>query len=125
MMHMVRIVLLVMVMALTVGCKEWRTSAADPELPRPAPSGPVGHIHGVVKDPQGQPVKEANIGILRGPGPMPAIVVLTNDKGEYSWEDLAPGEYTLMANGEGFQTKELTVTVQANQTAKLDFTLER
>ncbi len=86
-------------------------------------AGTTGEIRGVVRDAAQAPVANAGVGIVRGPGPTVAMLVLTNDRGEYAWPGLTPGEYTLSVTTEGFPPQEKTATVQAGQVTQLDFNL--
>lgn len=47
----------------------------------------------------------------------------TNSFGSYRMDDLLPGTYTVTAQREGFQTKSVSVTVEVNQKARVDFEL--
>src|SRR5579864_7787810 len=47
----------------------------------------------------------------------------TNSFGSYRIDDLLPGSYTVTAQHEGFQAKSMSVMVEVNQKARVDFEL--
>ena len=122
-MPIIRLVLLVLCMALLVGCSEASVSSSDPIPTRPA-NPAQGQVAGVVRDAGGQPIAQARVLLVAGPGPLIEMAVLTDERGEYEWAGLAAGEWTLAAYADGFQGKQLTVRIVGGQTARLDFTLE-
>ncbi len=116
---------LVLVMALALAaCGDRPVSSADP-APTPRPSGDRGRVVGVVRDAAGKPIVGARIGLVSGPGPMIEMTVLTNERGEYSWPNLAPGPWTLSAHADGYKGQEKAVTVPTGATATLDFAMEK
>ena len=68
-------------------------------------------ISGRVRDPGGDPVKEARVYFTEGPVSFPDIAALTDDEGRFSLTAPAPGTYILECRAEGFAPKETAVTV--------------
>ena len=122
-MSIIRLALLVLCMVLLVACSDTSVSSTDPIPTRPANPN-HGQVAGLVRDAAGKPIANARVLLVAGPGPLIEMAVLTNDKGEYEWTDLAAGEWTLAAYADGFQGKQATVRVVGGQTATLDFTLD-
>ena len=52
------------------------------------------------------------------------VTVRTNATGHYTFPDLAPGSFTVMAAMAGYETAKQTVTVNANQWTTADFALD-
>jgi hypothetical protein len=123
MIAMLRLMLLVVLLMLNA-CSDQPVSNLDKTTP-PAPASDKGQVSGVVRDAAGQPIVGAKIGLIQGPGPMIEMVQLTNERGEYDWPGLTPGQWTLAAYADGFKSQELTASVTAGGTTTLDFTLAR
>ena len=81
----------------------------------------LGAIQGRVVDGQGRPIAEAVVMIVGDSPTHPDIAALTNDKGEYSYIDLLPGTYTLLANALEHEPQRKSVQVAAGASARLDF----
>jgi hypothetical protein len=90
-----------------------------------APSN--GRIEGTVLNEQRQPLAEVVIVITAttARGSYPDIAPVTNEKGEFSFSYLPPGQYTLRAAREGFKEQTLVVVVKENQIARAEITLRR
>ncbi|MBO0934439.1 TonB-dependent receptor [Fibrella aquatilis] len=74
-------------------------------------------ISGVVRDERGQPLPAATVqlkGTSKG--------VISDAKGQYTFQDVGPGTYTLQASFVGFTTQRRDVTVAADPVTS-DFTL--
>ncbi|MGH9836790.1 MAG: carboxypeptidase-like regulatory domain-containing protein [Blastocatellia bacterium] len=86
-----------------------------------------GHIEGTVVDEQRRPLAEVIIGIkaTTSSEPYPEVAPVTNAKGEFSFPDLATGQYTLLAAREGFREQTKTVVVQDRKTARVEFVLRK
>ena len=84
-------------------------------------------ITGKVLDAAGQPVADAQVRAAKRGETQPQVFnAKTNDKGEYSIRDLAPGEWVIEAMKEGVGTKEAAVTLVAEERSKsVDLTLAK
>jgi hypothetical protein len=80
-------------------------------------------IAGVVRDAAGKPVGWAAV-LITGDSPQhPDIAATTNSQGQYRFDGLQPGMYTLMVNASGHQPQESRVSAQSGAIAHLDFQL--
>jgi hypothetical protein len=83
----------------------------------------TGAITGVVTDPSGAPVAGAMVTVTdadRGT----SLKTQTNTDGVYNFPQLPNGQYQLRVEANGFQTAlRGNVTLELNQTAKLDFAM--
>ena len=71
-----------------------------------------GTVRGrVVSAKTGDPVANAAITVLRGPGPAPDISPVTDSAGAFVFDGLPVGEWVLYALGPGGETGEVTVDV--------------
>jgi hypothetical protein len=68
-------------------------------------------VTGRVVDPEIQAVAGATI-ILARPGDNFTRQTISNDNGEYSFERIPGGKYTVQVHKKGFRVKETTFTVQ-------------
>ncbi|MCP4582497.1 MAG: carboxypeptidase regulatory-like domain-containing protein [candidate division Zixibacteria bacterium] len=85
----------------------------------------MGTIQGQVKDLMGRPIEGATI-IITGDSPEHKdIAALTNENGEYSFDDLIGGAYSLMASTEDGIQKEQKVDVNTGEISHLDFVIEK
>ncbi|WP_226526993.1 carboxypeptidase regulatory-like domain-containing protein [Metabacillus niabensis] len=78
-----------------------------------------GSISGQITNAQtGVPINSANVQvrILDGSGAIVATV-LTDSNGQYVFNQLAPGIYTIVVSAENFQSNAATIQVLSNQTA--------
>ena len=82
-----------------------------------------GSIHGVVTDPQGGVVPNANVTITNT-GTAATVTTTTTSAGEYSAGSLPPGAYTVRVESPSFKTTSLKVTVEVNQIAAANVKLE-
>lgn len=82
----------------------------------------TGRIAGRVLDARGQPVGGATVLIARGPA-HPDIAALTGQAGTYSFTDLQPGRYEVLAGSPAHGSSRMTVAVSAGEAASLDFHL--
>jgi hypothetical protein len=70
-----------------------------------------------------QPVAGAVV-LIAGDSPSHRdIAALTDLQGTYQFDDLAPGQYTLLVNAEGHPPQTGQVEVEADQVARLDILL--
>ena len=87
-------------------------------------SGPTGTITGTVTDPSGALVRNARITILNE-ATNAVRNAETNDDGDFTVALLPPGRYRVIAEGAGFRRSVFNdVTVDVDQTARVDFALE-
>lgn len=83
-----------------------------------------------VADPAGKALPLIPIEVRTVGRPMPAelaidIARMTDDKGEYHWLNLPPGQYEFTAREPGgTATASKTVTIEADQTARVELTLQ-
>ncbi|HEY0874838.1 MAG TPA: tetratricopeptide repeat protein [Vicinamibacterales bacterium] len=84
-------------------------------------------ISGRVLDEAGQPVAEAVVRAAKKGEAQPEVFTAkTNDKGEYSLNGLAAGEWVLEANKEGVGIKEASATLTEDvRTATVDITIAK
>jgi len=82
-----------------------------------------GSITGRVTTSQGEPVANATV-LITGASPSHKdIAALTNEQGEYNFDDLIPGDYTIMVNAEVYGTRTQQTHLEAGQVTRLDFSL--
>lgn len=82
-----------------------------------------GAIVGQVTTVQGEPVVDASVMIT---GDSPAhkdIAALTNEQGEYGFDNLVPGDYAIMVNAENYAAQTQHVHVEAGHVTHLNFSL--
>jgi hypothetical protein len=83
----------------------------------------TGGISGTVTDPQGGAVSKAKVSVVnRDTGTNQNLT--TSDTGYFSSGALAPGNYRIRIEAQGFRTVETTVAVQVGQIATLNTKLE-
>ncbi len=84
-------------------------------------------ITGKVLDAAGQPVADAQVRAAKKGEAQPQVLsAKTNDKGEYSINNVAAGEWVLEAAKEGVGTIEVSTTLtDANKTTTLDITIKK
>src|ERR1700747_2579275 len=73
-----------------------------------------GSIHGVVTDPQGGVVPNANVTITNT-ATAATVTTTTTSAGEYSAGSLPPGVYSVRVEAPSFKTTELKVNVEVNK----------
>jgi hypothetical protein len=84
----------------------------------------LGEITGRVSDPSGAGVPGANLTLVNT-STNAIRQAVTSDDGFYDFPSVPPGVYTLRTEHSGFKTATSTsVTVQVQQSVRLDFTLE-
>jgi predicted Zn-dependent protease len=84
-------------------------------------------ITGKVLDEAGKPVADAEVrAAKRGETEPEVFTAKTNDKGEYTLNNLAPGDWVLEASKEGVGAKEATATLlQAQRVTTVDITIAK
>ena len=83
---------------------------------RPA-AAQVGGITGTVNDSSGAALPGARVDLEQGPS------AVSDDQGQFTISNIAPGTYTATVNYVGFARSTTTVTVTAGQTARLNMVL--
>jgi len=87
-------------------------------------SGPTGTITGTVTDPSGAIVRKARITVLHE-ATNATRDAETNDDGDFTVALLPPGRYRVTAESAGFRKSIFSdVTVDVDQTVRIDFALE-
>lgn len=82
----------------------------------------AGEVAGRVVGPGGAPVAEVAVMITAGP-PHADLAALTGAEGDFSFRDLAPGEYTFLANAPDHPPETRTVRLGPGEAARLEFRL--
>ncbi|MFY9741951.1 MAG: carboxypeptidase-like regulatory domain-containing protein, partial [Candidatus Sulfotelmatobacter sp.] len=86
--------------------------------------GASGRIVGRLSDPSGAVLAHAKV-TLTNQATAISRVALTNDSGDYSFVDVAPGQYSVQFELTGFKTNvQKSVTVDVNQVVTLNSTLQ-
>src|SRR5882724_2888356 len=86
-------------------------------------SNATGNIQGVIADPAGAVVADAKVTILNKATGR-TIDSTTTSSGVYTSGSLVPGVYTVRVEVSGFQTTELTATVQVGVTTNGNIKLQ-
>ncbi|HYT69017.1 MAG TPA: carboxypeptidase regulatory-like domain-containing protein [Vicinamibacterales bacterium] len=82
--------------------------------------GMRGNLRGrVVRRDDGNPIRDATITIVTGPGPAPDIAPVSNDSGMFSLDALPAGEWVLRAIAPGGRSGEAVVHVTAGAVANV------
>jgi hypothetical protein len=84
--------------------------------------GTSGTVRGVVKDPNGAIVADANVTLISARGD--ERKTQTSDNGAYVFTSVDPGPYTVKIEGQGFKTSEQKFTLAPNETRALDVEME-
>lgn len=81
----------------------------------------LGSIQGTVLNSQtGEPIISAEV--TTNPG---TDVVLTNENGQYSFEEVPTGNYSVTVKRDGFQTKTVRISVTEDRTTPADISLSK
>ena len=89
---------------------------------KPVPAGKTA-IAGVVTDATGKPLAWAAV-LITGDSPTHQdIAATTNGQGQYRFDGLMPGTYTLLVNASGHDSREGQVNAKTGELARLDFTV--
>ena len=81
-----------------------------------------GNIQGVISDPTGAAINGASVG-LRNLDTGVTAVTTTSVSGNYRFNSLAPGRYSVKADASGFQGKEVNLTLSTGELQGLNLTL--
>ena len=81
-------------------------------------------IEGEITDSRNQPVEDAFLSIVHGDARIPDIGVITNEKGEYAFDNISNGNYTIMATKQGYRNSLEKVSIQTESTYTLNFVLQ-
>ncbi len=93
---------------------------AAPQAVAVKPEKGKGALYGIVTDQTGAVVQSANATVT-GPGSENSSVDI---RGQYSLNDLAPGQYKLTVSAQGFASFQTDITLQANQSLEIDASLQ-
>ena len=105
----------------------WSASTIGPLLVAVAASvaaaaPPAGEVTGVVKDAFERPLPAARVRLESGDGRVMHRVT-ADDQGRFTFTGVAPGRYTVVAEGEGFEPMTASVTVTDAEGASVDLSL--
>ncbi|TZF86172.1 TonB-dependent receptor (plasmid) [Pedobacter sp. BS3] len=78
----------------------------------------TGTISGTISTSDGQPAEAVSVG-LKGKG----LGTITDTRGYYELKKVKPGTYTLRVSAVGLAVQEKTITLSANQSQTINFTL--
>jgi outer membrane receptor protein involved in Fe transport len=81
-----------------------------------------GSVHGLIHDPQHRPVQDAKA-TLRSSTSEWVQSTVSNDAGEFVFENVPLGEYRVTVEVQGFATEEQTLLISAGRDAKPHFSL--
>jgi outer membrane receptor protein involved in Fe transport len=81
-----------------------------------------GSVHGLIHDPQHRPVQDAKA-TLRSSTSEWAQSTVSNEAGEFVFENVPLGEYRVIVEVQGFATEEQTLVISAGRDAKPHFSL--
>lgn len=81
-------------------------------------------IAGVVTDGAGNPQAWASVLITGGSPAHQDIAATTNGQGQYRFDGLVPGTYTLLVNAGPASSREAQVNAKVGELARLDFTVD-
>jgi len=81
-----------------------------------------GSVHGLIHDPQHRPVQDAKA-TLRSSTSEWAQSTVSNEAGEFVFENVPLGEYRVIVEVQGFATEEQTLVITAGRDAKPHFSL--
>jgi protocatechuate 3,4-dioxygenase beta subunit len=82
-----------------------------------------GSITGRILSETGQPVVNAVV-MISGDSPSHQdIAALTDENGNYNFNDLVPGEYTILVNVEGQEKQTKNTIVKEGETTQLNFSV--
>lgn len=83
-------------------------------------SNDLGDIRGRVRDPDGRPVADCAL-LLGGDSPEHRdLAALTDDAGEFSFLDLTPGSYTVLARCGDAEPVELEAQVRPGESVRVE-----
>src|SRR5580704_16118579 len=81
-----------------------------------------GSVHGLIHDPQHRPVDEAKV-ILRSTTSDWTQRIISDQAGEFHFENVPLGEYRVTVEAPGFATAEQTFVLTSERDAKPHFSL--
>ena len=91
-----------------------QSDAASATTPATATSAPMGNISGTVLDVTGTPLVGAQIRLTREVA-TPVEQTFTEQNGQFSFANIAPGSFTLSVALTGFKTKTVSASLPASQ----------
>ena len=81
-----------------------------------------GNIQGVISDSSGAAINDASVG-LRNLDTGVTATTTTSNSGNYRFSSLAPGRYVIKADANGFQSKEVSLTLSTGELQGINMTL--
>ena len=113
-----RSVILLLGMAVAIACTIWPAIARAQSR-----SGPGHRLVGTVKDALGRPLPDAKISLQGADG---SVIKTARSKGNgmFSFADVKPGSYAVMATMNGFRQGVEIVTVTSQGAANLEIALQ-
>jgi hypothetical protein len=81
-------------------------------------------IRGFITDVNKKPLENVSVA-MTADTPFPDILAVTNEHGEYSYENLQKGNYVLTPSKEGFQESQAKLSVHTDKEYVLNFILRR
>ncbi|HEV7217939.1 MAG TPA: TonB-dependent receptor [Terriglobales bacterium] len=81
-----------------------------------------GNIQGVISDPSGAAINGASVTLLNAETGI-QVVTTTSDSGNYRFNSLEPGRYTVSATAGGFKTAQENLTLETSETKGINMTL--
>ena len=82
-----------------------------------------GSVSGLIHDPQHRPVQGARVKLSAATSPF-SKVIASNDAGEFGFEAIPVGRYTVTVNVPGFAPEEQKLEITSSRDAKLHFSLK-
>jgi len=82
-------------------------------------------IFGIVRDEAGRPVANARASFVSGPGNLPDVAMLTDAAGKFSLTAPGAGEFVLQIYADGFQAKEISVSVRSGEQKNVEVRLSK
>jgi uncharacterized surface anchored protein len=108
------LVLMALLVSMSVShARSDRESAADPKVQASSPNPAQGHgsLTGTVTDESGKPVASATVELKDPVTEEQPFSVTTNEKGNYTFRDLLPGGYMILAKKDGKESDPVSLKV--------------
>jgi TolB protein len=78
-----------------------------------------GELHGTIVDKEGQPLEA--VAVTTSPA---TTITLSDSLGNFQFSQLTPGEYTVIAEKEGFLNTSVRITLQPEQTRQISLSMQ-
>lgn len=95
-----------------------------PRTSKTTATPPRSRVAGVVLEPSGEPVREAQVFVAGGPS-HPDIAAITGENGRFSLGGLLAGRYRLRADADGFDPTTIEIAVAPGRRLELEIELVR